>query len=480
MGQRTERIAMAVFGVAIAWAIVQNGAVLVIGDVGLRGELSRWTHLGPMVLAVGLCVAGGARRGPERASWWLVAAGIACWTLADIWYAAFYWIDGEPSGPAVSDVGYLLAPMALSASVVNLWRQRGSSGPTELRLDGVAAALAVTAISCMLVIEPVVRGYAGASTAAAIVHAAYPLLDIVVIGTVVAALASSGWRPNGSWMLLGCGVFAFWVSDSHYLVASAEGTYVAGDPFDAGWYVGMVLMAAASWVRGGSERRPSGGVRALTTVMPVAVAGLNLAVLVAALGAPSHVVAAAFACAGLVTGLVRLGLTLAAHERLIARTEAAACTDPLTGLPNRRALERDLATACDRASNGEPAALAYFDLDGFKQFNDTFGHAAGDDLLARLGRSLVADLARHGAAYRLGGDEFCVLFQSEVVRTGGLAGAIERASAALTDQVGDVVVTSSCGWIAMPGEAAEPEVALALADTRMYECKRAARAGRVA
>ena len=62
-------------------------------------------------------------------------------------------------------------------------------------------------------------------------------------------------------------------------------------------------------------------------------------------------------------------------------------TDPLTGVRNRRALMEDLPRVCQRASEEEPAFLWFFDLNGFKRYNDSFGHVAGDALLARLGAS---------------------------------------------------------------------------------------------
>ena len=58
---------------------------------------------------------------------------------------------------------------------------------------------------------------------------------------------------------------------------------------------------------------------------------------------------------------------------------------------------------------GARSILLLFDLDGFKRYNDTYGHPAGDALLARLGGKLAAAVVGVGAAYRLGGDEFCVL-----------------------------------------------------------------------
>ena len=84
-------------------------------------------------------------------------------------------------------------------------------------------------------------------------------------------------------------------------------------------------------------------------------------------------------------------------------------TDALTGLGNRRALTDDLAAALGGSGSQPELAVALFDLDGFKQYNDTFGHPAGDALLSRLGERLFDLVAGSGRAYRMGGDEFCVL-----------------------------------------------------------------------
>src|SRR5207302_932998 len=101
-------------------------------------------------------------------------------------------------------------------------------------------------------------------------------------------------------------------------------------------------------------------------------------------------------------------------------------TDPLTKLGNRRKLSADLEARLAEASASAPLMLALFDLDGFKGYNDTFGHLAGDALLARLGAKLKASVDEHGSAYRLGGDEFCVLLSAP-------AGELERALAAAAD-----------------------------------------------
>src|SRR5204862_1814446 len=107
-----------------------------------------------------------------------------------------------------------------------------------------------------------------------------------------------------------------------------------------------------------------------------------------------------------------------------------ALTDALTGLGNRRLLLSDLSAMLDGITRSEPRALIMFDLDGFKRYNDSFGHPAGDSLLARLGRNLEIAVSPYGRAYRLGGDEFCAL----VAAVGdSVDGIVQRASAALED-----------------------------------------------
>jgi diguanylate cyclase (GGDEF)-like protein len=149
-----------------------------------------------------------------------------------------------------------------------------------------------------------------------------------------------------------------------------------------------------------------------------------------------------------------------------AELQRAASTDALTGLGNRRALTAELDRMVAAAtSDGESAVLVLADLNGFKPYNDTFGHPAGDALLHRLGRRL-ATAVEPWAAFRLGGDEFCV------VAAGHAAEAIESAVAtALTEHGEGFSVTSSSGRALAPADATSSSELLRLADQRMYEQK---------
>jgi two-component system cell cycle response regulator len=148
--------------------------------------------------------------------------------------------------------------------------------------------------------------------------------------------------------------------------------------------------------------------------------------------------------------------------------QSAATSDALTGLPNRRRLFADLERCTAR---GNDALLLLFDLDGFKSYNDTFGHQAGDALLARLGQALARAVEGRGRAYRLGGDEFCVLADAE-----GRAQLELAATVALSEHGDGFAVSASYGAVAIPAEASLAEEAMRLADQRMYAHKSSARA----
>jgi diguanylate cyclase (GGDEF)-like protein len=155
----------------------------------------------------------------------------------------------------------------------------------------------------------------------------------------------------------------------------------------------------------------------------------------------------------------------AAHQQL----EVASETDSLTGLGNRRKLMADLEKI---ATSRESGVLVLLDLDGFKSYNDTFGHPAGDSLLARIGARLQQAVEDRGRAYRLGGDEFCSIWRvGEAERA-----AVEVVSAAAMCERGEgFSITAAYGAVALPTEASTAADALRTADLRMYSLKSGSR-----
>jgi diguanylate cyclase (GGDEF)-like protein len=156
----------------------------------------------------------------------------------------------------------------------------------------------------------------------------------------------------------------------------------------------------------------------------------------------------------------------AENARLLLSSRDEAVTDPLTGLGNRRAFKRYL-EEIPPGANADELMVAMFDLDGFKQYNDTFGHGAGDALLARLAQRL-RDTVGSATAYRMGGDEFCLLAKVSITQGEQL---IHSAVGALSDAGEGWHVGCSWGVSWMPSEATGPSGALRLADERMYAQK---------
>jgi diguanylate cyclase (GGDEF)-like protein len=198
-----------------------------------------------------------------------------------------------------------------------------------------------------------------------------------------------------------------------------------------------------------------------------------------------YVVAAARAPVGLLygVGLWSVAIVVAAlallgvatvssltHHRVLL---AASMSDALTGIGNRRKLKLDLERCLKEASPARPLLLAMFDLNGFKGYNDTFGHPAGDALLVRLAGALDAAMRGRGAtAYRLGGDEFCVLAAADREAAPSIVAA---AAEALSERGGGFSITASWGSILLPEESQEATEAMRTVDQRMYADKTSAR-----
>jgi two-component system cell cycle response regulator len=277
-------------------------------------------------------------------------------------------------------------------------------------------------------------------------------------------MAVTGVNLRGEWVLIAVGFIVFAVVDSIYLVQTADGTYVSNGLLDVGWPAAMVIIAAAAWQRPGGKPRhriEGWGVFLVPSGAGLACLGLEFYDHYHRLSLVAHLLASA--CLLLVIG--RLALSFAENLRMLGASRREAVTDALTGLGNRRALELELTTRLAEQPC-RPFVLAFYDLDGFKTYNDTFGHQAGDVLLARLGARAAAALPR-GDVFRLGGDEFCVVVEEAA---GGEA-SVRLAAGALTESGQAFEVGCSYGMVAVPDEALDAETAMLLADARMYEHK---------
>ncbi len=427
----------------------------------LEAFFNVWVYDGLMVFA---CVIVGSHAylvAHERAAWIVITAALASWTFGELWYAIF-----EPETyPSMADVGFIGFYPLLYIGIVLLLRTRVRSLADTLWLDGVTAALAAAAIGAAVIVEVVLESTEG-STSTVVTNLSYPLGDLLLLSAVFGVFALTGWKPGPRWLLLGLGAFSTAAADTIYLIQTAEGTYVEGTWVDILWPAAMLLIACSAWMPDRTRESLEVEGRPLLAV-PAVCALLATGILVYDHFTRVNILAIALATATLVLVVLRLALTFRENGRLFALTREEASTDALTGLGNRRQLIADLERLL-QAETVRPTILMLFDLDGFKGYNDTFGHPAGDALLARLGGKLAAVPGGEGAAYRLGGDEFCVIAG---VGEGEAEPLIDRACEALSETGEGFEIETSFGAILLPEEAAEASEALQVADERLYAQK---------
>ncbi len=441
-------------------------ALLGFGGAGMEAFAKNWVYTAAEVLAVGICAGRAWRRREDRLAWGLIAFGLLAWTAGDLVWTLWLNNLSHPPFPSIADPLYLAMYPAMYAALMLLMRVHRGRVATEQWLDGGVVALALASGGTGLILPTVLQLNNGHTIEDA-VNLAYPMGDVTLLVFVVVAFALSSWRPNRMWLCLGAAMVLDAVADLVFTYLEAKGTYVAGAILDTMWPAAMALFAVAAWQPSNRRAAPP-AISFHAIVLPVVFIVLALALLVDAAFQAVTPVAVVLAAAALVVGIVRAVLTYSDNVRMLRDSAEDAVTDGLSGLGNRRCLMRDLETAVSDADEQHPLTLAFFDLDGFKRYNDTFGHAAGDSLLARLGAALRAAVRHHGRAYRLGGDEFCVLLAGRFERDDPL---IATATAALTEQGNVFAVSASHGLAIIPDEAITTTAVLQLADQRMYAAK---------
>jgi two-component system cell cycle response regulator len=281
----------------------------------------------------------------------------------------------------------------------------------------------------------------------------------------VAIFGLNGWRLDPVWLLLGGGLALSALADGVYLVQTARDTYVEGTVLDAAWPASVFVVALAAWQ---APRKTLAIPDWVIMAVPVAGGFVAVQLLVYDHFQRVNPAAVSLAAWALLLALARMALAFLENQRILAQTHTEARTDSLTGLRNRRSLIADLEVQLRLATVGSPRALLLFDLDGFKEYNDAFGHPAGDGLLVRLAARLAEAVGSDGAAYRLGGDEFCVLVAPG---RNGIDPMLAACSAALHERGDGFEVSTSFGVVLLPEEAETPTLALQLADRRMYARK---------
>lgn len=462
---RSRLVAFAALGLLASLLVFY--AVVVVGELpgeGLQDAVGRWVY-DVIVLGAAAIVLWRALRMPaERRAWLALGIGLLLWALGQTYYSVVLYYAEPAPFPSPSDALFLAFYPASFVALVLLLRARVAHLDPLAWVDALIGALAVAAVAAALIFPPVLEALGGSPLGVA-VSLAYPCMDLVLLGLLSGAFVLSKWWTSGTWLLIAAALLLFGVCDVVYLSAGGQST-AALNAASVGWPLAFLLLALASWLPATEGEATVGSGRRRIAV-PLAMAIVVIGLLVGASFLDVDTTAVALSAACLVAVLARLLITFNQNTGMLEASEEEALTDDLTGLANRRALMLDLERAAG-ATPPEPTVLALYDLDGFKSYNDTFGHPAGDDLLRRLGKQLAASMRPYGHAYRLGGDEFCILASTR----GHSADAIcEGAEEALSDRGTGFSISASWGKVLIPVEVVSPTDALRLADRRMYAKK---------
>jgi two-component system cell cycle response regulator len=458
--------AAAIVGVLLLALHIAHGQ-LGLGGHSLDTLIEQWVY-DAVVLGGGIsCLVRGSVVREERVAWLVLGAGLVMDAAGEIYYSIAFGNSGTPPVPSLADLFYLLYYPATYIALVMLVRGRVHRFSPSTWLDGGIAAATSTAVIAALFFEPILRGATHGSVAAVATNLAYPVGDMLLLAIIFGVFALSGWQPGRRWLVLSGGLALTAIADTTYLYASTQGTYRVGGILDSMWVAAALCIGFAAWQPLPTTRKLHLDGRRLL-VIPCFF-GLT-AVGVLFYGGVHHVATAGLVCAAtaVVLMILRGAWMFKENVGLLERSRHEAVTDALTGIGNRRKLNDELDRALAEGAASPWAVLVMFDLDGFKLYNDNFGHMAGDTLLAHFGRQLAASVEQGDEVYRLGGDEFCVLLRGA---SADVQGRVESCRAALLAAGEGFAVTASFGQVSLPDEADTPTLALRIADDRMYAQK---------
>ncbi len=457
----------------LLWALL-GGYVLGLAQHGedfepvVDGWLGSLTTLLPAMV---LLTRAWHRRGAERRELLLLGAGALIWSLGAVYFVLASAQGGTPPFPSWGDVGFLCFPPLVFAAVASRVRRELNGVQGSVWLDSALGALGAAAGLAVL-LGPMM-GAASGGPLVAVVATAYPLADLLLVATVVGAIAACGLRPGRSWLWLLAGLLVFTAADVVFSLRVSYDTFTLGTPVDALWSLGLTALATGARHHSPASTPTARGDNRAALAVPALATLVALAVLVLGRWVPLSPVATGLATVTLLAAAVRTQLAFRQLLRLYYLGEQAR-TDTLTGLGNRRALHEHLQPRLS-ANPPEHMAILLVDLDHFKEINDTLGHHVGDELLRQVGARMTPALRPTDLLVRLGGDEFAVVLDAA---TGDHP---QQVAHRLLDQLAEpfhldgvpLRIGASIGVAVCPEHADDSNGLLQRADVAMYAAKAA-------
>jgi diguanylate cyclase (GGDEF)-like protein len=409
-----------------------------------------------------------------RSAWLLMGLGILLFDLADVLRLLSLAGVSPFSTATPRDAVLVLSYAAIAVAVAVVMQNSFGRRAISVRLDGLIAGLALAAF----VSTYWFRHYIEASGRPLLseMNIFNPILVIVLLVLLVAGLIPSHFRPNGPTVLLIIGFISIGLGDFMELNRVATSSHVVDSLVSSSRPIGLCCLAVAAWPR--DDRRDASRERLVSSLglnlIPVIFGALSIAILANAVHRPTSRATTFMALGSLLLVILRMIMTQS-EVRQLGRTHFVdARTDHVTGLSNRRDFLEGGESRLASLRPNEQLVVILVDLDGFKEVNDSLGHAQGDELLKVIGRRFDKKIGKRGPMARTGGDEFACTLTIEA-ESDPIAIANELASA-LSDPVSldgtKVRVSASIGVAIWPQHGTTHVELVRSADVAMYEAKR--------
>jgi diguanylate cyclase (GGDEF)-like protein len=460
-------------GASRGWLLLP-GSLLVLAAVYVvlpYGQVTSALYVGATLLAAVFVIAATQCRTDLHcpSAWRLIAGGLL---LGGIGHLIWYWLDlrGLDPFPSIADVMYLAIYPLFAAA---LWKlgydpERRNSVISDTLMLGVSAVvLGWAVLIAPFVLDPDLTWLQLA------VATAYPIADLMLIPLLLRLVFLHRMHIRTHQFLL-IGMLSYFAADLLYAHGTSTGWYAPGGFTDSLWLIAYALFIAGAWHPSARQvpQSQTSDTELTGRRLFVLCAGFVLVPGIILFTAGDEVTTIRIAATGSIILFLlvtyRMAGLLHKTQKQAEKLEDLTRLDALTGAFNRRHLDTELAREISRAERMQtPFALAFFDVDHFKEYNDHHGHSAGDTLLIDMVAAWQGELRPTDILTRSGGEEFVVLFPDTDIQA--CFAAVER----LREKV-PLGQKCSAGIAAYhPGESAHD--LLQRADEALYRAKNGGR-----
>ena len=462
----------------VMWLLVAaHVAGLVFHPPGVRPTGYAWPGLASMWVSVWVSWIAVRQTGLRNLAVLLPAAAVAFQVAGVTYLGAVSILGGAAPSPSPADSGSLMFNLLLLAGLAVTVRNGPRGVASSVWLDSAVGTLGAASILAVLLSPVFGPSLAGSPSLSTVVTVIYPLSDLLLLAAIAGIAIVRGRRAGSHLIFLASGLAVFTATDTTYALQRNAGSFVLGTPLDAGWSIGLALIAmsvdrAARNARSTTPPQTDSATRNAALAVPTAASIAALGVLVLGTQERLSTIAVVLAAVTLLAASARSQLAFGHLAQMADRRRQEASTDHLTGLPNRRALASEARMLLNGSQHGQRAMLL-LDLDKFKEVNDRLGHDVGDQLLIEMGARLRTRLRPGDLLARLGGDEFAVLLEdSDRVGALALATILEETCAEPFNIEGTALETHvSIGIALFPGDGLSLGSLLHKADIAMYRAK---------